>query len=232
MTYKLLPFSDAIPWWDAEQVAPVKQYGKEPLLFFCCRCLGWSRAERSWLKGVPPGINPSSRHQKKKKNDPGRAPFSQLSSGVKDAMVVCTKLLSLPLLVGQDADVSPFFALRGFLVAHCCLLWYWLGFYLRLQPLTTVSQSSLNIKICWDVTHNMLNANFHEVFSPGRAYSSQVYLFFLLLAAKVRSSCEEGPGQSALQSAYHNAKLDVTELKQNRTSKVQAKNCKKNKLTN
>ena len=27
--------------------------------------------------------------------------------------------------------------------------------------------------------------------------------FFLLLAAKVRSSCEEGPEQSALQSAYH-----------------------------
>ena len=41
--------------------------------------------------------------------------------------------------------------------------------------------------------------------------------FFLLHAAKVRSSCEEGPGQSALQSAYHNPKLDVTELKQNRT---------------
>ena len=33
--------------------------------------------------------------------------------------------------------------------------------------------------------------------------------FFLLHAAKVRSSCEEGPGQSALQSAYHNPKLDV-----------------------
>ena len=42
-------------------------------------------------------------------------------------------------------------------------------------------------------------------------------LFFLLHAAKVRSSCEEGPGQNALQSAYHNPKLDVTELKQNRT---------------
>ena len=42
-------------------------------------------------------------------------------------------------------------------------------------------------------------------------------IFFLLHAAKVRSSCEEGPGQSALQSAYHNPKLDVTELKQNRT---------------
>ena len=26
-------------------------------------------------------------------------------------------------------------------------------------------------------------------------------VFFLLLAARVRSSCEEGPGQSALQSA-------------------------------
>ena len=50
---------------------------------------------------------------------------------------------------------------------------------------------------------------------------------FLLHAAKVRSSCEEGPGQSALQSAYHNPKLDVTGLKQNRTSKVvQGKNCK------
>ena len=36
-------------------------------------------------------------------------------------------------------------------------------------------------------------------YSPGSLGS----LFFLLLAAKVRSSCEEGPGQSALQSAYH-----------------------------
>ena len=44
-----------------------------------------------------------------------------------------------------------------------------------------------------------------------------IMFFFLLHAAKVRSSCEEGPGQSALQSAYHNPKLDVTELKQNRT---------------
>ena len=42
--------------------------------------------------------------------------------------------------------------------------------------------------------------------------------FFLLHAAKVRSSCEEGPGQSALQSAYHNPQLDETELKQNRTT--------------
>ena len=58
------------------------------------------------------------------------------------------------------------------------------------------------------------------------AYDPWMRFFFLLLAAKVRSSCEEGPGQSALQSAYHNPKLDVTELKQNRTSKVQAKNCK------
>ena len=53
------------------------------------------------------------------------------------------------------------------------------------------------------------------------------HAFFLLHAAKVRSSYEEGPGQSALQSAYHDPKLDVTELKQNRTSEVvQAKNCK------
>ena len=33
--------------------------------------------------------------------------------------------------------------------------------------------------------------------------------FFLLHAAKVRSSCEEGPGQSALQTAYHNPKLET-----------------------
>ena len=56
---------------------------------------------------------------------------------------------------------------------------------------------------------------------------AQVKLFFLLHAAKVRSSCEEGPGQSALQSAYHNPKLDVSEWKQNRTPQVvPAKNCK------
>ena len=42
--------------------------------------------------------------------------------------------------------------------------------------------------------------------------------FFLLHAAKVRCSCEEGPGQSALQSAYYIPKLD--ELKQNRTTLV------------
>ena len=39
-----------------------------------------------------------------------------------------------------------------------------------------------------------------------------------LHAAKVRSSCEEGPGQSALHSAYHDPHLDVTDLKQNRTT--------------
>ena len=37
--------------------------------------------------------------------------------------------------------------------------------------------------------------------------------FFLVLAARVRSSCEEGPGQSALQSASHIPQLDVKELK-------------------
>ena len=47
--------------------------------------------------------------------------------------------------------------------------------------------------------------------------TDKMQVFFLLLAAKVRSSCEEDPGQSALQSAYHNPKLDITELKQNRT---------------
>ena len=51
--------------------------------------------------------------------------------------------------------------------------------------------------------------------------------FFLLHAAKVRSSCEEGPGQSALQSAYHDPHLDVTELKTEQNNVViQAKNCK------
>ena len=55
--------------------------------------------------------------------------------------------------------------------------------------------------------------------------------FFLLHAAKVRSSCEEGPGQSALQSAYHNPKLDVTELKQNRTSYCSGQKLQSNKLT-
>ena len=29
----------------------------------------------------------------------------------------------------------------------------------------------------------------------------------------MRSSCEEGPEQSVLQSAYHDPQLDVTELK-------------------
>ena len=43
-------------------------------------------------------------------------------------------------------------------------------------------------------------------------------LFFLLLAAKVRSSCEEGSGQSPSQSAYHNPQLDATEWKQHRTT--------------
>ena len=43
---------------------------------------------------------------------------------------------------------------------------------------------------------------------------TKIEIFFLLHAAKVRSSCEEGPGRNALQSAYHNPKLDVTDLKQ------------------
>ena len=51
----------------------------------------------------------------------------------------------------------------------------------------------------------------------GKIFIVGLLIVFLLHAAKVRSSCEEGPGQSALQSAYHNPKLDVTELKQNRT---------------
>ena len=53
---------------------------------------------------------------------------------------------------------------------------------------------------------------------PCTATFSLCLFFFWLLAAKVRSSCEEGPGQSALQSAYHDPHLDVTEWKQNRTT--------------
>ena len=50
----------------------------------------------------------------------------------------------------------------------------------------------------------------------------------MLHAAKVRSSCEEGPGQSALQSAYHDPHLDVTELKTKQNNVViQAKNANK-----
>ena len=51
----------------------------------------------------------------------------------------------------------------------------------------------------------------------------------------MRSSCEEGPGQNALQSAYHNPKLDVTELKQTEHQnsfrpKIANKQIKTNKL--
>ena len=55
-----------------------------------------------------------------------------------------------------------------------------------------------------------------EVGTPRCSANDRLVHFFLLLAARVRSSCEEGPGQSALQSAYHDPQLDVTELKQNR----------------
>ena len=56
--------------------------------------------------------------------------------------------------------------------------------------------------------------------------------FFLLYAAKVRSSCEEGPGRSALQSAHHDPHLDVSELKQNRTTLSFRPKIASNKLTN
>ena len=74
--------------------------------------------------------------------------------------------------------------------------------------------------------------------SSSKSFSSRTdsYTFFFcstllrcdLLAKKV-------PGRAPLQSAYHNPKLDVTELKQNRTSnsfrpKVAIKQIKKNKL--
>ena len=68
-----------------------------------------------------------------------------------------------------------------------------------------------------------------KVLSGKKAVAQSV---FLLHAAKVRSSCEEGPGQSALQSAYHNPKLDVTKMKQNTTSSCSGQKLRSNKLTN
>ena len=59
-----------------------------------------------------------------------------------------------------------------------------------------------------------------------------LHLFFLLHAAKVRSSCEEGSGQSALQSAYHNPKLDASKMKQNTRSSCSGQKLQSNKLTN
>ena len=51
--------------------------------------------------------------------------------------------------------------------------------------------------------------------------------FFLLRAARV----PKGPGQFALQSAYHDPHLDVNEMKQQIKNRfVQAKICKSNKL--
>ena len=71
--------------------------------------------------------------------------------------------------------VSPPSLLSSSLMAQCCFLWYWLGFYRKLQQLTTVSQKHLSTsERCWDHIHYTLNANFHQVFSPGRAFSSQV----------------------------------------------------------
>ena len=79
------------------------------------------------------------------------------------------------------------------------------------------------VMLIWNETVNLilvqtLNIIVLQFQNPAESHVAlQLSLFFLLHAAKVRSSCEEGPGQSALQSAYHNPKLDVTELKQNRT---------------
>ena len=78
-----------------------------------------------------------------------------------------------------------------------------------------VSDNSSTHSECTDIEASSI-ASDQDRFDT--AYKAFQGLFFLLLAAKVRSSCEEGPGQSALQSAYHDPQLDVTELKQHRTT--------------
>ena len=45
---------------------------------------------------------------------------------------------------------------------------------------------------------------------------SSVTVTFFFFSTLLR--CQKGPGQSALQSAYHDPHLDVTELKQDRTT--------------
>ena len=76
-----------------------------------------------------------------------------------------------------------------------------------------------------NIDKHCVNRSVMSVVMRGKLASA--FFFFLLHAAKVRSSCEEGPGQSALQSAYHDPHLDVTELKtQQNNVVIQAKICK------
>ena len=60
------------------------------------------------------------------------------------------------------------------------------------------------------------------------ALTNQMDFFFLLRAARV----PKGPGQFALQSAYHDPHLDVNELKQQIKNRfVQAKTCRIKQIT-
>ena len=45
-----------------------------------------------------------------------------------------------PSLLAADVRFTPFFQL----MAVCCSLWYWLGFYRNLQQLSSVSQNHLS----------------------------------------------------------------------------------------
>ena len=91
------------------------------------------------------------------------------------------------------------------------------------------AKKKLRLPSCQTLSTPM-STKLHQMI-PMLARTSPLRFFFLLHAAKVRSSCEEGPGQSALQSAYHNPKLDVTELKQNRTPYCSGQKLQSNKLT-
>ena len=74
---------------------------------------------------------------------------ASLSKGRPDSLIsiLDSPLVGPPSPLAAD-DVSPLFARRSlFLVALCCLLWYWLGFYPKLQLTTTVSHKSLNNQI-------------------------------------------------------------------------------------
>ena len=58
--------------------------------------------------------------------------------------------------------------------------------------------------MCEDKNEDRMRWTIQGVRVWGRAekkWGENGVFFFLLLAARVRSSCEEGPGQSALQSA-------------------------------
>ena len=117
---------------------------------------------------------------------------------------------------------------------HPCITFTKLSLYKKLLDMTLHPHhhlpdlKNLRLPSCQTLSTPM-STKLHQMI-PMLARTSPLR-FFLLHAAKVRSSCEEGPGQSALQSAYHNPKLDVTELKQNRTPYCSGQKLQSNKLT-